>query len=68
MEPYTIHEQLTQLLLDSGCTISKPAIDKLVKWVYNRDTSLIERLQKEGDRIKSQALHTYGVDEQELKS
>lgn len=62
---YTVHEQLTKLLLDAGCTISKPAVDILVKWVKNRDTSIIERFQKEGNRIKDQAKYQYGIDEEE---
>lgn len=67
MEPTTVHEQLTELLMDAGCTISKPAVDTLVRWIYVRDTSLIEALQKEGDRIKSRALYQYGLNEKDLK-
>lgn len=62
MEPRTVHEILTQLLLDAGCTISKPAIDELVLWVYSRDTALIESMQKHGDTIKQRAKYEYGIE------
>lgn len=62
MEPRTVHEQLTALLLDAGCTVSKPAIDKLVRWVADRDTSIIEALQKRGDEMKNRAKYDYGID------
>lgn len=58
----TVHEQLTELLMDAGCTISKPAIDKLVRWVYVRDNSLIEGIHSQADRMKKTALYQYGLD------
>lgn len=49
----SLHEQLTQLLMDNGCTVNKLAIDELLKFISKRDENVYTALTSEIDAVKT---------------
>ena len=47
----TLHEQLTELLMDNGASVSKKSIDKLVEFIGLRDQSIIDEFIKRGEKM-----------------
>lgn len=45
----TAHEQLTDLLMNNGCTVNKLAIDELVRWIAIRDEDTLHKVIKDAE-------------------
>lgn len=53
MEPQTLHEKLTNLLLENGCAITKTGIDALVKYIAVRDQNTTDQIIRDVEQLKS---------------
>lgn len=47
----TLHEQLTQLLMDNGAAVTKKSIDALIHFISVRDGETISRVINESERV-----------------
>jgi hypothetical protein len=48
---YTLHAELTHLLMENGAAVTKTSIDMLIQFIANRDKSIIEQVKKDADRL-----------------
>ncbi len=45
-EEMSLHERLTNLLMEAGCTVNKLAIDELVKYIVDMQVGIVEDVEK----------------------
>lgn len=45
----TLHQLLTQLLMDNGASVNKTCIDELIKWIAERDQAMINRVIRDAE-------------------
>jgi hypothetical protein len=50
-EPKTLFQELTDLLMEQGCAVTKPGIDKLVHFIAIRDQSFIDETIRTQERL-----------------
>lgn len=46
----SLHEELTTLLMDNGCAVTKTAIDELIRFIANRDESTVNKIIKDCEK------------------
>lgn len=46
----TLEEQLTDLLMDNGCAVTKPGIHALCHWIALRDQSIVDQFIRQAEK------------------
>lgn len=54
MNPQTLHEELTQLLMDNGASVSKASIDALITWLANHHQSIHDKQVRDVEQMHSE--------------
>ena len=49
-----LHNELTDLLMEAGCSVNKTGIDKLIEWIALRDTGTMDRIQNDLKQVRTQ--------------
>ncbi len=48
----TLHEQITDLLMENGCAVTKPAIDEMVRFIAKRDQATIYQVIRQAEQLE----------------
>lgn len=65
-EDLSLVERLTDLLMEHGCTVNKPAMVRLAKFVVSEEVSIIDRLAKDAASLRTKVtLQTEGLEDPE---
>lgn len=54
----TLHEELTDLLMNNGCAVTKPGIDALIHFIAVRDQSIIDRTINSQEKLLGELQRT----------
>jgi hypothetical protein len=54
--PKELHQQLTDLLMENGCSVTKTGIDALVKYIAGRDQNTTDEVIKSVEKLKVKLL------------
>lgn len=47
----TLHEELTDLLMDNGCAVTKTGVDAIIKFIAVRDQSIINGMIRQQESM-----------------
>jgi hypothetical protein len=48
----TLHEQITDLLMENGCAVTKPAIDEMCRFIAKRDQAIIRQIKSHAETFE----------------
>lgn len=48
----SLHEQLTNLLMDAGATVNKTCVDELIRFIARRDDSILEKIKNDVGKVQ----------------
>lgn len=48
----TLYEEVTDLLMENGCAVTKPAIEEMVRFIAKRDQATIYQVIRQAEQLE----------------